>query len=71
MILGLSSRKHCTRIVEEDFLYGEDGQPLLRLLELYVLWAIGELSQELEDGLKKMAPNCNLSMAAMDNGMTP
>ncbi|MER8446092.1 hypothetical protein NKH52_23145 [Mesorhizobium sp. M1066] len=33
-----------------------DGQPLLRLLELYVLWAIGELSQESEDGLKKMAP---------------
>ncbi|MER9373777.1 hypothetical protein [Mesorhizobium sp. M0491] len=33
-----------------------DGQPLLRLLELYVLWVIGELSQESEDGLKKMAP---------------
>ncbi|MES0199603.1 hypothetical protein [Mesorhizobium sp. M0011] len=33
-----------------------DGQPLLRLLELYVLWAIGELSQESEGGLKKMAP---------------
>ncbi|WP_027052506.1 hypothetical protein [Mesorhizobium erdmanii] len=33
-----------------------EGKPLLRLLELYVLWAIGELSQESEDGLKKMAP---------------
>ncbi|MBZ9871890.1 hypothetical protein LB542_13610 [Mesorhizobium sp. BR1-1-9] len=33
-----------------------DGQPLLRLLELYVLWAIGELSQESEDGLKKIGP---------------
>ncbi|MET3577649.1 hypothetical protein ABID19_000664 [Mesorhizobium robiniae] len=33
-----------------------DGQPLLRLLDVYVLWAIGELSQESEDGLKRMAP---------------
>ena len=33
-----------------------DGQPLLRLLELYVLWAIGKLSQESEDGLKKIGP---------------
>lgn len=47
-----------------------DGQPLLRLLDVYVLWAIGELSQESEDGLKRMPPNCDLSMAATDNGMT-
>ncbi|MER9328183.1 hypothetical protein [Mesorhizobium sp. M0488] len=33
-----------------------DGLPLLRLLELYVLSAIGELSQESEDDLKRMAP---------------
>ncbi|TIU47173.1 MAG: hypothetical protein E5W19_23200 [Mesorhizobium sp.] len=33
-----------------------DGQPLLRLLDVYVLWAIGELSQESEEGLKRMAP---------------
>ncbi|RWC58877.1 hypothetical protein [Mesorhizobium sp.] len=33
-----------------------DGQPLLRLLDVYVLWAIGELSQVSEDGLKNMAP---------------
>lgn len=32
-----------------------DGQPLLRLLDVYVLWAIGELSQESEEGLKRMA----------------
>lgn len=33
-----------------------DGKPLLRLLELYVLWAIGELSQESEDALNAMGP---------------
>jgi hypothetical protein len=33
-----------------------DRKPLLRLLELYVLWAIGELSQKSEDDLKAMAP---------------
>ncbi|RVD55723.1 hypothetical protein EN794_051215 [Mesorhizobium sp. M00.F.Ca.ET.151.01.1.1] len=33
-----------------------DGKPLLRLLELYVLKAIGELSEESEDGLKAMGP---------------
>jgi hypothetical protein len=33
-----------------------DGKPLLMLLDLYVLKAIGELSQDQEDGLKRMAP---------------
>jgi hypothetical protein len=33
-----------------------DGKPLLRLLELYVLRAIGELSQAEEDKLVGMAP---------------
>ncbi len=33
-----------------------DGKPLLRLLDLYVLWAIGELPPDQEDGLKRMAP---------------
>ncbi|HWA01717.1 MAG TPA: hypothetical protein VG841_15520 [Caulobacterales bacterium] len=34
-----------------------DGKPLLRLAELYVLRAIGELSQAEEDKLAAMAPN--------------
>ena len=33
-----------------------DGKPLLRLLEFYILKAIGELSQESEDRLVAMAP---------------
>jgi hypothetical protein len=33
-----------------------DGKPLLRLLDLYVLRAIGELPPDQEDGLKSMAP---------------
>jgi hypothetical protein len=33
-----------------------DGKPLLKLLELYVLKAIGELSQDDEDRLNAMAP---------------
>jgi hypothetical protein len=33
-----------------------DGQPLLRLLELYVLWAVGELPQAEQNTLKIMAP---------------
>lgn len=33
-----------------------EGQPLLRLLELYVLHHIGQLSAEDEAGLKAMAP---------------
>jgi len=33
-----------------------EGKPLLRLLELYVLKAIGELSRESEDSLKAMGP---------------
>lgn len=33
-----------------------DGKPLLRLLELYVLNAVGELSQSEEQALERMAP---------------
>jgi hypothetical protein len=33
-----------------------DGKPLLRLVELYVLKAIGELSQNEEDALIALAP---------------
>lgn len=33
-----------------------DGKPLLRLLELYVLGAIGELAQSEHDRLNAMAP---------------
>jgi len=33
-----------------------DGKPLLRLLDQYVLWAIGELSTDQEDNLNRMAP---------------
>ena len=33
-----------------------DGKPLLRLLELYVLWAIGELPQMEQQTLERMAP---------------
>jgi len=33
-----------------------DGKPLLRLLELYVLRAIGELSQSEQQTLERMAP---------------
>jgi len=33
-----------------------DGKPLLRLLELYVLWALGELSQADQCTLEGMAP---------------
>jgi hypothetical protein len=33
-----------------------DGKPLLRVLDLYVLWSIGELLPDQEDGLKRMAP---------------
>ncbi len=33
-----------------------DGKPLLRLLELYVLKEIGELSQEEQTTLEQMAP---------------
>ncbi|MDX8514928.1 hypothetical protein [Mesorhizobium captivum] len=33
-----------------------EGKPLLRLFELYVLKAIGELSKESEDSLNAMAP---------------
>ena len=33
-----------------------DGKPLLKLLELYVLWAIGELSEVDESRLVAMTP---------------
>ena len=33
-----------------------DGKPLLRVLDLYVLWAIGELPPDQEDNLNWMAP---------------
>jgi hypothetical protein len=33
-----------------------DGKPFLRMLELYVLWAIGELPQAEQDTLNTMAP---------------
>jgi hypothetical protein len=33
-----------------------DGKPLLRLLDVYVLWAIGKLPPDQEDGLNRMAP---------------
>jgi len=33
-----------------------EGKPLLRLLEFYVLKAIGELSRESEESLNAMAP---------------
>jgi len=33
-----------------------EGKPLLRLLELYVLKAIGELSEEAEEALDAMGP---------------
>lgn len=33
-----------------------DGKPLLRLLELYVLNAIGDLPQQVRQTLEKMAP---------------
>ncbi|QEX16441.1 hypothetical protein FRZ44_17340 [Hypericibacter terrae] len=33
-----------------------DGKPLLRLLELYVLWVIGELSQDDQVKLNAIAP---------------
>jgi hypothetical protein len=32
-----------------------NGQPMLRLLELYVLWAVGELPQAEQNTLKTMA----------------
>lgn len=33
-----------------------DGKPLLRLLDLYVLWAIGELPPDQEDVMNRAAP---------------
>jgi hypothetical protein len=33
-----------------------DGKPLLRLLDVYVLWAIGKLPPDQENGLNRMAP---------------
>jgi hypothetical protein len=34
-----------------------EGKPLLRLIELWVLWVIGELDGVNEERLKKMEPN--------------
>jgi len=33
-----------------------EGKPLLRLLELYVLWSIGELSRNSSETLERMTP---------------
>ncbi|MER9392499.1 hypothetical protein [Mesorhizobium sp. LNJC394B00] len=33
-----------------------DGKPLLKLLEFYVLWVIGELPEEVDKSLKAIAP---------------
>ncbi|MES0158888.1 MULTISPECIES: hypothetical protein [unclassified Mesorhizobium] len=33
-----------------------DGKPLLKLLEFYVLWVIGELPEEVDESLKAIAP---------------
>ena len=33
------------------------GKPLLRLLDSYVLWCIGELAESLEAELEQMTPN--------------
>ena len=33
-----------------------DGKPLLRLLELYVLWSLGQLSEDDASRLEAMAP---------------
>jgi hypothetical protein len=33
-----------------------DGKPLVRMLELYTLWAIGELPQAEQDVLNRVAP---------------
>ncbi len=38
-----------------------DGKPLFRLLDLYVLWAIGKLPPDQEDGLKRIAPKLQAS----------
>jgi hypothetical protein len=36
--------------------YRHPEKPFLRMLELYVLWAIGELPQANQDSLSKIAP---------------
>jgi hypothetical protein len=33
-----------------------DGKPLLRLLDMYVLWAIGKLPPDQEDVMNRAAP---------------
>jgi hypothetical protein len=40
-----------------------DGKPFLRLLELYVLWAIGELPDAEEAKLRQMNPKLQLIYA--------
>jgi hypothetical protein len=41
-----------------------DGRPLLRLLELYVLWAIGELSEADAERLRAITPNLRRTYGA-------
>ena len=41
-----------------------NGKPLLKLLEFYVLWVIGELPEEVDNSLKPMAPKLH----ALDGG---
>jgi hypothetical protein len=36
--------------------YRHAGKPFLRMIELYVLWAIGELPQANQDSLNNIAP---------------
>jgi hypothetical protein len=45
-----------------------DGKPLWRLLDLYVLWAIGELTPDQEGNLNKLAPKLQVPSVAEDNG---
>ena len=40
-----------------------DGKPLLRLLECYVLWAIGELASEQQSLLEGMTPRLQTTYA--------
>jgi hypothetical protein len=44
-----------------------DGKPLLRLLELYVLWAIGELSISEARTLEAMTPKLQKTFGASGN----
>jgi hypothetical protein len=48
-----------------------DRKPLLRLLELYVLRAIGKLPASEEATLNAMVPNCKLFTAGREIGTKP